>query len=82
MVVFATVTLSPGAHVGPYEILGLLGAGGMGEVYRARLRQADSLSALAEAHGKGITHRDLKPGNTASTAERGSTMPVIRSPSR
>ena len=38
--------LDPGTHLGPYEIVKLLGAGGMGEVYRARDSRLDRIVAI------------------------------------
>lgn len=40
------MTLGPGMHLSGYEILGLLGAGGMGEVYRAHDPRLNRLVAL------------------------------------
>ena len=38
--------LQPGSHLGPFEILSLLGAGGMGEVYKGRDTRLNRIVAL------------------------------------
>ncbi len=46
------MTLEPGTRLGPYEILAPLGAGGMGEVYRAhdaKLNRDVAIKILPEA---------------------------------
>ena len=40
------MSLSPGSSLGPYEIVSLIGAGGMGEVYRARDKRLDRTVAV------------------------------------
>ena len=45
------MALSPGTQLGPYEIVAAIGAGGMGEVYRARdtrLERSVAIKVLPE----------------------------------
>jgi eukaryotic-like serine/threonine-protein kinase len=51
--------IAPGRRLGPYEILNAIGAGGMGEVYRARDTRLDREVALK-----------VLPPQYASDAER------------
>src|ERR1700686_2333440 len=49
------MTLAAGAKLGPYEILAPIGAGGMGEVYRAKdakLKRDVALKVLPEAFAR------------------------------
>ena len=41
-----SMSLAPGAHLGPYEVIAPLGAGGMGEVYKVRDTRLDRTVAI------------------------------------
>ena len=45
----ASMSLSPGDHLGPYEILSPIGEGGMGEVWKARDTRLNRMVAIRYA---------------------------------
>ena len=65
------MTLVAGARLGPYEILSPLGAGGMGEVYRAKDSKLkrdvaikvlpERLAADPESLSGGLRYRSARP---------------------
>jgi len=54
------VTLTGGARLGPYEILDPIGAGGMGEVYRARDTRLDRTVAIKVLPARVAAREDLR----------------------
>src|SRR3954468_24016517 len=52
--------LSPGVKLGPYEVIAPVGAGGMGEVYRARDTRLDRSVAIKIVSGDVTTNSELR----------------------
>ena len=56
--------IQSGTHLGPYEITGAIGAGGMGEVYRARDKRSGVRRKLQKESAKS---RRSSPGRNFAT---------------
>jgi serine/threonine protein kinase len=63
-----TMSVAPGARLGPYEILSALGAGCMGEVYKARDTRLDRTVAVKILPDALAADAQFREGSTAKPA--------------
>jgi serine/threonine protein kinase len=77
------MALTSGAKLGPYEILSLLGAGGMGEVYRAvdiRLSRTVAIKVLAShlSNSPELKQRMEREARAISSLNHPQYLPALR----
>ena len=72
------MSLAPGTRIGPYEVVSLLGAGGMGEVYRARDTRLDRDVAIKTIPGLAWRPRTSAGSETEARAVASLSHPNVR----
>ena len=60
------MTLLPGSRLGPYEVVASVGAGGMGEVYKARDTRLDRIVAVKVLHPKAAPDAQLRASDSSA----------------
>jgi serine/threonine protein kinase len=69
--------LSAGSRLGPYEIIALVGSGGMGEVYRAKDARLERLVAIKVLpHGGALSPQNLEVSSGKRERPQRSTTPT------